>query len=902
MIEGAGSETPSFLVSLLDGEQTLQTHLLTPGSRTEALRNLEAGLRPVLVQAATAGRACQFVATDVSSWLTAEILLALHGVPFNVTGTPVVFFRPYDGPTGDDLGEDISPSDGPAGPATEAPTSTPTPPPAAAAPAAPTATPPPTSLSATRTAPFAPTPAAPPAGAVPKLGHLLRDLENASRTGQGDLAGIEKSIREHPDFDSKRAFSIVRAKKQGALARKALEELYKLGRTGDEAAAVRALERFGNEFPYLLPKAEGQVEAGRKCRERKAEQTRKLESGKGLSTVIAHGDHRVVSLKPHPRWSVFVDESGRFPDEGPGASGRLVALLVPDPCPLPEIPGWHATGVTDAEVDSVVQRVLDAECGVLGLALDALPPGPTDRWLTGVLELLSWVLRLMPLDGATKLHVEVEQRSSYTSASDWTAAVVEMKRVLSRLFPRRYANLALEISLVAKSHQKLNGYVDALAFTWGSGSATSRKRLSLSGLLGSCLMSGDACALRDAWDLLKSGEQIPGDQWQRLVADRDVHTPGSISGALLEQVGDACKADPVLWGRLLAATTAHLESKAVRLAEVGAEIDWLSEHQPAPKELLPQLDLAWAIARRERLNHMGEVDAGLDARMATLGDRLFQECPDTVCQADLDRSVLATNAYDWASAERALARWASAPPEVPGLQNWARVQSARGQIAAFRGQLADADRHFGAALDAFAKLSDPGLGRREASQTGTYRAIAAMDDPTVPDASVEALVGAIAPTDAARVAALAASDDSASKYAHHLLLRWIVHRAPSEARLAYLSATSKWKTGFGHPWQLVDTYRAMLLRPTDPEAARARVHEAALAAAEGGPTLRFIALVLRAIAFGWGSRTSLPTSRELSDVRATLPFAPFGPLEQAFARPDSDPLTLMRSCLPFNFR
>jgi hypothetical protein len=743
--------------------------------------------------------------------------------------------------------------------------------------------------------------------AVAPLEDLLRAVErSANRHGavHGETEAAVAQVLAHPRGTAAAAEARL---ERGLRSASLLRDIYGLAaRHGREDARVAAaLKAFRREYPYLDRRAEQEADRGGTARQRRQEADRRRAEGMRVSRVRAGSvRHEVAAMTPSPAWQLLIDETGkRFSTEvRDGAEGRFVGLLVPQAVSLPSLPrGFHAVDHDLDAHDRLVQSVVDAPVGVFGVGLSALPPGPGERWVEGVLTVVHWVLRLLPIDGPTRVEVFVEQRGDHKSGADWTALFAEVSRHLAEVDPTRYDRLRLEARVIDKTGHPLNGYVDALAFMWGSPTEASKARLRQSGLRG-CLFTGDPRPLRRAFDLLALGTALTGEQWAELVRHQDADEPFSPAGLMLARIGPAAAADVVAWRRHLDATRAHLESKAVRLGLLGRQVQWLVRWQPHGETLPPALRLAFAVARLERANHLGEVDGAVAVELAALGERLFEEEPALVCQADLDRAVLATNRFEFDEASRILAPWASRPPAVPGLRHWARVVSSLGQHAAFRGDFADAERRFAQALSAFARLSDVASAAAEARQTATYRAIVAIDRADLPDTERRRLVEVVVSLAPDDIAALAVSEEPGDKYPHHLLLRYLArHGRPAEID-AYLDARARWRRGIGHPWPLVEGYRALLLAPRDAVAGRPMMEAAAMHALEGGPTVRLIGATLGVIAQSWGS-TPVVDDALLDELEAQMPAAAprVERLRAALGAP-VEPLALLSEVLPFNFR
>lgn len=632
------------------------------------------------------------------------------------------------------------------------------------------------------------------------------------------------------------------------------------------------------------------------------------------SVVCAHGvDHRLTSQSPCPQWTLLIDEGGAIPEAlgqpAEGVEGRFVGLLVPQTVTLPALPsGWHAVDQPDPrEIDRVVQAILDAPVGIHGITLSILPTSSADAWVTGVVELVHHVLGLIPLgDGMTRLEVLIEQRGEHVAGAMWRAVTAAVLRDLALHDPERAARIALSLRLVSKHDAALNGYVDALAFTWSSPSPASRDRLAKSGLEHSCLLSGDPRVLRTLRDALVDGATLSPDAWRALTARADAHRPGTFAAGLLDRLRGALRGDPARWSRHLDGVRTHLDSKSVDLVALGREVSLLASCAPSNAELPPSVRLAWATARLEAANHEGATRDDVEAELAALAGSLFDELPTLACQADLVRAVLATNRFDVAGATHALARWSEVAPAVPGLRHWGRVRSSLGQHAAFSGDHARAGALFDEADAAFARLSEAGLGERR--QTATYAAIAATDDPAREPSEVRARIATMLGEEPTTeiIAALAADGSAGRRYAHHAVVRWISHRGDVAARDAYLAARARWTTGYGHPWSLIELHRALILHDVGapPDEVEQQLHASIEAGwtPSGGPTVRFISLVTVAVA---GLLGALDPSehRALADALAPqLPHAPWPPLREALAnRWTQSPRALLAACLPFNF-
>jgi len=728
--------------------------------------------------------------------------------------------------------------------------------------------------------------------------------------------------------------------RRGQEAQELLKPFYDLGRIHGQKSreANEALNALRRRRHDLVWKAKDLLEKGALARRRRDETDERRQHGKPLSAVkrpsyplqpshapaTAPGQHPlppvsqpalhpkdIRGLQPSPAWTLLIDETGTtFDSTAEGlkpadrALGRLVGLLLPEShglAPLP--PGWHAVDQSIAQIDRVIQAILNTPAGVLGVTVQQLPRAPMERWTFGVLRLIDLVLRLLPLAKPTTLTVQIEQRAEFRSGMEWPAIAYDAILRLSQAYPDRAMRIQCRIQVIGKNESPFNGYVDALAFIWGSPAPHSRECLKNTGLLGACFLPGDAAAISRAWEWLDRGILLEGGDWATLLAQPEAGQPGSLAGTILERLGQASRKDAALWRRYLDHTLGHLESKAIDLRVLGRQVEWLERWSPEGQALPPPARLLWLTAQLARANHWGETEQRWMQKMHDLGNELLEENAHLVCRAELNLAVNATNGYDFDLASRILDRWRDLPKAVPGLRYWAQVQSSLGQHAAFRGDPAAAAVLFDQALAAFARLSNPEEGRREARQTQTYRAIALMDDPAGADPEVRAAVEAVVGPLPAAVARLAGSDADADKYPHHLLLRWLVQRPDPSLRATYLQQRPHWPVGEGHPWPLIQLYRGFLLHPDDPAEARNLALEGyALATTENqGPLVRLIGACCRAIAAAWGEPWPAADAL-LTPVEQALPRA--GARVAAVRRfldQPGEPLELLRTVLPFNF-
>lgn len=774
------------------------------------------------------------------------------------------------------------------------------------------------------------------------LRFLLREIEKFaswSNSGQELDAVLAKCRVMYPNHEA----DIKKRLERGNETKELWKSFYELGKnygknSPEAIDALNELKDCGKE-KFVVDKAQKEIERGDQARDRKNDTEQRRKSGQPISSVKpparpAPSQHRLPArqktrsfqpvdtpdlhpldirgMQPSSEWTLLIDETGSVFDEtaellttSDGPLGRIVGLLLPKEHDLTPLElSWHAVDMDIDSIDQAVNAILKANVGILGVTVNQLPKAPIERWTFGVQRIIDLVLRLLPIDDApAKLTVLIEQRSEFIGGSEWKAIAHDSIYRLALSYPERGARIRCDIEIISKNGSPFNGYVDVLAFIWGSQAAHSRECLKLTGLKGTCFLQGDALLISRYWEWLDRGITLEGEDWATLLGQPEVSQKGSLADTILQRLGQASQTDSSLWQRYLGHTLGHLDSKAIDLKVLGRQVEWLERWSPAGKSLPPTARLLWLTAKLARANHLGKTEETWMQEMRDLGNALLDENAHLVCRAELNLAVNATNRYDFAVASQILDHWRTLPKGVPGLRYWAQVQSSLGQHAAFRGDNAAAILLFDEALAAFARLSNEVEATREARQTLAYRAIAMMDDPSQSDAEVRKAVEMVTGPASEAVAKLAASVADGDKYSHHLLLRWLVQRPDAAIRTAYIEQHPHWHADQGHPWPLIQLYRALLLQPDDAaEARKLAMQGFELATAEGqGSVLHLIGACCRVIAAAWGEPWQ-DAEAFLGKIEESLPLAQakVATMRQFIVSP-SDPLELLKTVLPFNF-
>lgn len=755
-------------------------------------------------------------------------------------------------------------------------------------------------------------------GPSPERQRELQDLEDRLRA-EGPASGIDE-------------FLVERA--AGRKAHTAWLELERVFNNSGESAALQWLDEAKGSWlrdrrvtKSLELKLGKLMERYQNLRNRHNRHMQRSE----VRTTLRDGRHpnSLRSLKPADSWTIYVDETGsKFDvmDEIPATShqvGRVVAVAVPDVVKLPDCDGFHAADRTFGEVDAVLQRVLDAPVGVLGFSI--LDDTARHRyWIGHVLHLVRWALLQLPVptDGQrSRVRVLIEQRDAYGPQTDLKTLAQALESELAVIDPQRFQRLVLEMGFMDKNHP-MNGYVDVVAFTWGSSDRSNKDRLQKSKLLDHCFVKANDRSLHHLYLALTHGGPLASTDWYALCVSAADENEGSFLRRELNRLGEAMEQFPKQWELYLAEVQLRLANKQYSLRELGWSIAWLqkyaSQSQIIPGTLQLQLDSSILALS----NHRGQIQKDPLFRCLEWVQKLEDEAPQLVSEALLRMATTMTNNFQFTALKETLDIWLSKPVAVPGLLNYGKLQSARGQMHAFSGDPASAVPYFEAAAATFARLSDPRQVARETRQSGIYEMIARMDSvPRGPDGSeprgeVEAVIGAICQLlDSREPEAISRSlavSDQAKRFEHHLWLR-AMSRFPAQlagARSAYLDNRRKWRSGSDHPWPLICAYRAWMLNDGgDTEAARSLMDEAVAACRDDdhGVTLEWMALVLQTLGKAFGAPLASSDKAANAKLRKRLQYAPWEALAEFSAEATQGSVPAARisvhlaTCLPFNF-
>lgn len=693
-----------------------------------------------------------------------------------------------------------------------------------------------------------------------KVKSLLNELSKfVSWNLDDEVEGVRKKLKE---FKWLNASKIEKAEKHGKDIKNELNSFKRLLIKNDpnSTTVLKCKKKLSHRFPEITTKLNKMIDYRKNQNERLKDVRKRIKKGQTLSVIRSDLDHRIQNLIPSALWTLLIDETGDSFDSrhsGRGLRGRFVGILLPDSVSLSELSSFHATESSLDEIDKTLQALLDQPVGVFGIAVDDLPETEGERWVDGVMETIHWVWRLLPIDKSmnkSSLNILIEQRGTYEAGQDWNAVRRELMRGWAALDSERAKQIGISLELIEKDDHSYNGYVDAVAFTWGSSNVASVDRLKKSGLLGTCLHEGNGPTLRTLWDAMAREDNIAGSDWRWLISLLESEDERSIAGSLLKRIGESSKLNIKKWEIFFKEVRDHLESKAVNLIGLGRECEWLEKYKPADAIVPNTLKLGWLTSKLALANHMGETHRkDIEREIEDMSAKVLDEDARLVCLADLHRAVLATNRFDFAAAEQSLIRWKDMPTMIPGLQMTARVESSFGQHLAFQGFYSEARDKFNKAVELFNRMSDEQAAIGEKEQTLNYLAIATMDDINIPHGMKKDAVEKVTGPVKKAIAELSSDNQDRLKYTQHLLVRYLAHCGTEEEKNEYLKYKDKWTFSKGHPWQLIEFYRGLLVHPLEPDLAARHFENAwELATIAGqGPTVRYIGLCLgvTAVAF-----------------------------------------------------
>jgi hypothetical protein len=448
-------------------------------------------------------------------------------------------------------------------------------------------------------------------------------------------------------------------------------------------------------------------------------------------------------------------------------------------------------------------------------------------------------------------------------------------------------------------------------------------------------MEGSSQNLYEVMDDLKGGRLPKPEYWSELISMSDAAVADSLVNNLLSQIGAHLRDNLKDWTIYLNHLVAHLDSKAIKMWMLGEQISFLKKYQPDDSVPPPRLKLLWLTAKLAESNHRGAIVVEAFDRFNSLIHDLYEEDAPLTCYATLHLAVNYTNAYRFQEAQdvvenylrlitnaiwgKDLPSWVHSvfdtlmaaahiepafPAAIPGLRYFAQLISSHGQHEAFFGRNEEAIKFFCEANRLFARLSEPDEAKKEISQTSAYLLTSLMDlDNPDPDLLENTLKSYFGNDLDAAARALSATNESEDKYRLHILLRFILSgKASDSVKTAVLSQKAVWKTDSGHPWEMIEFYRGLLL--DDPAERMRHLKKARELCAGNDATLH----VIEAVILGTILLEDASVEQQYRDLvekcAAELPDLGKDRIASLRGQPQKrlPALELARIVLPFNFR
>lgn len=614
--------------------------------------------------------------------------------------------------------------------------------------------------------------------------------------------------------------------KQGLHAADLTQTLKKKWQSGEGEVAIQAWLKKLQKQPYRIKK-HLKIELGKLVKFNK-NQRAKLAARQNFQITLPQYNmteqiHRQSfrALSPATQWQIVIDETGSSFDKTAAEAakaedqlGKIVALALPDNCTLPPLEKQiHATDLPHAEIQQLLAAIQQSNCGIFGATVHVLKDY---SWMGAIAKVSRWALLMLPIAGPTRVKILIEQRHPFIQTQQLNAFCATLENELKLLAPERFTQMHLSIEIIQKNHP-FNGYVDVIANAWGSPDQIKRQLLARTLWRGHCLLEKlDLDNIEQFYQRISYQEQLTAADWFMLCTLAAAEPEHSFILHLSKQQQQKTMQQPKVWQAYLREVQARIANKDYSAASLRLALNWLAQARgeqtlPTPL-LLQQLSLQQAAD-----NHVGLCDVEKATRILKLAKQLRDEIPADACEASLRVAISATHLMDFSSATAYLHNWLEQPIAVPGLLNHGKIHSTLGQLAAFKGEYAAAHIHFDNALAAFAKLSDPWQSQKELQQTATYQAIAWLDqaDPQG-DARANQAIASLLNFDTAlhhspEFSKLARSGDS-ERFRQYLLLRWLICQPQqTELRSSYLQLNQHWQMAEGHPWMLIQAYRAWLL-------------------------------------------------------------------------------------------
>ena len=753
-----------------------------------------------------------------------------------------------------------------------------------------------------------------------KIKKLTEEYTAAVLAGVVDLEDIERLLSEEVGaiaWPTLKAMVWEKKNERDAeLARQgALSEVPPLSSDG-------GLTPFGDDLPKLDPSVREKPEEN-------------VESGIQVPDEMFRS-HRndITSLPAGNSWEICIDESYLGNDKssehagdfyGKDGYGLIAGVIFPSGNALPPVEQLHCANVgrppeEQRREEEALDLILNHKtCGVF-----VLPARAQEMTLGYIDLLLSWMctaLSILPFpedDSLVSVCCHIEPRNGLKTKVDFETLVNSCMFRLREAFPSRARRIKLDCVAMPKTNAKSwNSYPDIVAHTCQSCGRIAQARFRRSRWHGVCYLDADTKEMENLLHLFSRADPASGAEWSTLLKCRKA----GFAQSLTARIGERVHANVSEWQRYLDVATEHLRSGAIDMVLLRQQVEWLQKYRPEGN--LPALvNLSWMTARLALANHEGHTAPGMaDSLRAEFDEacrNLYEEDLGAVCRAVLNLAVAYTNSYEFEMALAVLQPLLAMGKAAVGLQNYGQLLSSAGQHFAFLGETEKALEKFSEAINCFNGLSDPSVRALNISITSAYLATATMDGR--PESAIRALayyllgdLNASAEQVAQEAARLAEVSAEAfqDKFKHHIVLRYLVSAEREDpVRKAYRAVGNlgKWsKAGNGHPWELIEFYRALLLDPSSPDHEKHLERAYRIAISEGGDTMIVIAAVIAGAALvrsrdkdRWKNRLD-KACQQVAHLRALWDNGRFQALAEQ--SPEGLPaLDLAKKVLPFNFR
>lgn len=554
---------------------------------------------------------------------------------------------------------------------------------------------------------------------------------------------------------------------------------------------------------------------------------------------IAHTKNTMIQNLPHkPSWDLLIDESGSsFSADGNRDKSYFVGVLAPSyrttSTASVEPLATHATEVSiDTKFNTLKSLIQRPDWSIFGIRLSNVIAVQGEQWIDGVTELISWVIRLLPVSEPTILKVFVEQREPHVAGSEQSRIERVLLQNLAKINSIRANLLTLDIRLVYKYKPNLErvslakgeeypthpwlAYADLLANLWYSQEKVYKTWLKESNLLHQFLhndLSPQHQRLLDVY-LREPHTMLSGEDWSLLVKD-SLHTKSSVLQYINTLWKERTQKDIHQWNQCMNEVQQHLYSKAIHMPTLMAQSQWLKEVNAKQIYSLSQRDaLVFDTCQLANNNHMGLVISLQDiTKLQEKQKNLEYEDIRLLCLLDTHLAVQLTHTFTFDSALTLLRRWEQEDTKTIGVRYKGYVLSSIGQMLAFQDKTTDAISYFNQALALFDRLSSPMEANMEKRQTQSYKVIAMIDDRSFSTDAIEKEMLLLSPAqDMSELCRYILHEQTdANKYVHHIFLRYLYFRNPTTLVSLYLDDRKSWQSGENHPWYWINVYRGLLL-------------------------------------------------------------------------------------------